>query len=161
MRALFIGRFQPFHRGHLHALEEASEEHDVVIGIGSSQRSRTGDNPLTCPERRKVIRSCLDVETVPVPDQDDNDAWREHIQEHVEFDIVISGNDLVQSIFEDAGREVREPDWLEPTLFSGTEIRQRILEERDWKELVPDCALDRLEEFGFAELVRGAHENDG
>jgi len=40
--ALIIGRFQPFHLGHLLLIKEAAKEADIiVIGIGSSQESRT------------------------------------------------------------------------------------------------------------------------
>jgi nicotinamide-nucleotide adenylyltransferase len=39
-RGLLIGRFQPFHIGHLKAIEQATSENDeVIIGIGSAQYS--------------------------------------------------------------------------------------------------------------------------
>ena len=47
MRALYIGRFQPFHLGHLHIVKyilEVSKE--VIIAIGSSG-SHTVHNPFT------------------------------------------------------------------------------------------------------------------
>ena len=38
MKALFIGRFQPFHLGHLLLLQRLSTQYEeIIIGIGSSQ----------------------------------------------------------------------------------------------------------------------------
>jgi len=43
---LIIGRFQPFHKGHLHAIEHALKEVDeLIIAVGSSQYVNTEDNP--------------------------------------------------------------------------------------------------------------------
>ena len=56
MRALFIGRFQPFHKGHLKIIQQASETYDqILVGIGSSQYSHTVDNPFTAEERTEMI----------------------------------------------------------------------------------------------------------
>ena len=54
MKALFIGRFQPFHNGHLKVVQEILKEFDeVIIGIGSSKYSGTLDNPFSGEERKK------------------------------------------------------------------------------------------------------------
>ncbi|MEM3079801.1 MAG: adenylyltransferase/cytidyltransferase family protein, partial [Thermoproteota archaeon] len=51
-RGLFIGRFQPFHLGHLKAVEYIINRVDeVIIGIGSAQYSHTLENPFTAGER--------------------------------------------------------------------------------------------------------------
>jgi len=55
MIALFIGRFQPFHSGHLDAIKQISEE-EIIIGIGSSQYSKTEENPYSFEERKKMIK---------------------------------------------------------------------------------------------------------
>ena len=52
MTALFIGRFQPFHSGHVDAIKQISEK-EIIIGIGSSQYSGTDDNPYSFEERKK------------------------------------------------------------------------------------------------------------
>ena len=47
-RALFVGRFQPFHYGHLHAVRTILEEaEELVIVVGSAQMSHEPDNPFT------------------------------------------------------------------------------------------------------------------
>src|SRR3970040_1541422 len=51
-RALWIGRFQPFHLGHLSMAKRILAEVDeLVIGIGSAQYSHTPENPFTAGER--------------------------------------------------------------------------------------------------------------
>mgnify|MGYP001262099234 CR=1 FL=1 len=46
--ALFIGRFQPFHKGHLSALRWiAAKSSKVIVAIGSAQKSFEPDNPFT------------------------------------------------------------------------------------------------------------------
>lgn len=58
---VFIGRFQPFHNGHLkilkHALDRAKKS--VVVVLGSANSPRTIKNPFTADERRDMIKACL------------------------------------------------------------------------------------------------------
>jgi len=54
---VYIGRFQPFHNGHLALLLRALELGEkVVVVLGSSFRSRNTKNPLTWQERAAMIR---------------------------------------------------------------------------------------------------------
>jgi bifunctional NMN adenylyltransferase/nudix hydrolase len=57
---VFIGRFQPFHLGHVHNIRVglASCEKMVLI-IGSAFRSRSIKNPFTFAERKKMILADL------------------------------------------------------------------------------------------------------
>lgn len=55
--AVFIGRFQPFHNGHLKVLKKAFEVADrVLVLVGSSNRARDTRNPFTFTERLDMIR---------------------------------------------------------------------------------------------------------
>ena len=57
-RALFVGRFQPFHYGHLHAVESILKENDeLLLVVGSAQMSHEPDNPFTAGERIEMIPS--------------------------------------------------------------------------------------------------------
>lgn len=57
---VYIGRFQPFHCGHLKTLKSALEKaNEVIICLGSAFKSRTIKNPFTVFEREMMIRSCL------------------------------------------------------------------------------------------------------
>lgn len=53
---LYIGRFQPFHRGHLSVVREALKHcSKLVIAIGSAQEERTKKNPFSFEERKIFI----------------------------------------------------------------------------------------------------------
>ena len=59
-RALFIGRFQPFHNAHLADVRDILKKADeIVIGIGSSQEKTTKDNPFSYNERKAMIKNTL------------------------------------------------------------------------------------------------------
>src|SRR5436189_227334 len=59
-RAFFIGRFQPFHRGHLAMVRRILESNEeIIVGIGSAQYSHTGENPFTAGERYEMIKRAL------------------------------------------------------------------------------------------------------
>ncbi len=161
MKAFFIGRFQPFHRGHMHAVQDAMDRYDLTIGIGSAQEVNTLDNPLATHERRQVLNDCVPtVPVIPVPDRFDNDAWLDHIEAQVDVDAVISGNDLVRRLFRERGYTVEEPAYREPDRFEGTTIRDLVIAGEAWQDRVPDCALPLLEEFGFAERLRMVHDRE-
>lgn len=65
---VFIGRFQPFHNGHAHIIEQAltMAEHVLVL-VGSANRSRSARNPFTYEERAGVINESY-AETLGTPD---------------------------------------------------------------------------------------------
>lgn len=59
---LVLGRFQPFHLGHLHLINLAFKENQqVIICIGSAQKAE----PLTIEERHKRIQKQLDLLEFP------------------------------------------------------------------------------------------------
>lgn len=57
---VFIGRFQPFHRGHFSVVKTALENsHTVLVCVGSSGQPRTTFNPFTYEERVEMIKGSL------------------------------------------------------------------------------------------------------
>ena len=58
--AVYVGRFQPFHNGHLAVLQRALETaaHCVVV-LGSAHQARTPKNPFTWLERAEMIRQAI------------------------------------------------------------------------------------------------------
>jgi len=53
--ALIVGRFQPFHKGHLFLIKKALEKADkIIVGIGSANITDE-NNPIDYETRKKVI----------------------------------------------------------------------------------------------------------
>lgn len=60
--AVLIGRFEPFHNGHMRNVEHAFEIADeVVILVGSSHQPRTPKNPFLYNERHDVISDAINL----------------------------------------------------------------------------------------------------
>ncbi|MEF8809066.1 adenylyltransferase/cytidyltransferase family protein [Natronomonas sp.] len=152
-RAVFLGRFQPFHEGHHRVVSEYKTAFDLVIALGSPEKSRTAENPLTADEREYVIRGCHpDIDVVRVHDEDRGEAgypvWAERLVDRTGAEVVISGNDLVQRLVrEHTDAEIVQQELHTPDRYSGTEIRRRIRAGESWRSLAPDCCADRIAEF--------------
>lgn len=55
--AIFIGRFQPLHNGHIRVIDKALQVADkVIILVGSSGQARSYRNPFTFEERKNMIK---------------------------------------------------------------------------------------------------------
>lgn len=79
---LFIGRFQPFHKGHKSIIDKIiADGYTPVILIGSVQEFRTFKNPFTYIEREQMLRSVYgdSILITPLCDQPDNKTWKEQI----------------------------------------------------------------------------------
>lgn len=146
MNALFIGRFQPFHKGHLKVIQNASKEYDeIIIGIGSSQYSHSADNPFSAEERKIMINRSLkkadikNFKIILIPDIHNPPKWVDHILSiFTDFDIVITNNSLTKSLFLEKGYSVKKTELYDKKRFSGKEIRRRISNGVGWEDLVPD-----------------------
>jgi len=150
MIALFIGRFQPFHLGHLSVLEDIEnnpEAEKIIIGIGSSQYSGTDDNPYTFEIRKKMIEMSIEnkitkpCRIIAVPDIHDDERWVGHVKKITgNFDLVYSGNPHTTELFEKAGYKVQTVIFKHN--ISGTKLRKMIKENNaEWKKFIPQCNL--------------------
>jgi nicotinamide-nucleotide adenylyltransferase len=151
-QALFIGRFQPFHLGHLDAIKQIlNEVKTVVIAIGSAQYSNTKDNPLSYQERKKIITKVLWAENIknfviyPVTDIDNDEKWVDHVENIVgKFDVVYTGNAWTKRLFEAAGVRVRRQKFVVP--ISGTVERSMISnDDLRWRNYLHPEAITLLE----------------
>lgn len=147
-RALYIGRFQPSHLGHISVLEQMDQAHDfeeILIGIGSSQFHHVLNNPFTFEERADMIQKNLDhlhkpYQIIAIPDINNYPQWVKHVQGLVPgFKIAYTGNPLVQKLFMDQEYRVRSPQHIYN--ISGTEVRQRMLRGENWQELLPEGSI--------------------
>jgi nicotinamide-nucleotide adenylyltransferase len=146
MNGLLIGRFQPFHLGHLAAVKFALEKVDhLSIGIGSSNKFNEKRNPFTADERKEMILSSLDavdkerIQIYYVPDVNDHSKWTFHVDSIVPtYEIVFSNDEFTQELYAKRGIKVVPVPLKQREILSGTDIREKIAAGQKWDELVPD-----------------------
>jgi nicotinamide-nucleotide adenylyltransferase len=155
MKALFIGRFQPFHLGHLLLLQQLTTQYDeIIIGIGSSQYHDTTDNPFSAEERYQMIAQSLNAAHIQnyhivfIPDIHDPPRWVDHVCSIVsDFDVVIANNPLTRKLFSEKSYVVKGTSYFDRKRYSGKEIRRRIVHEEPWTDLVPPSVSSYINEI--------------
>ncbi len=167
--SLVIGRFQPLHRGHMEILRKCASESDhLVVGIGSAQYSHDPENPFTAGERYKMIYDSLRAEgldnfsIVPVEDLNRYSVWVAHVVSMVPpFGRVYSNNPMTRRLFTEAGYDVRRSPLYNRDVYSGTEVRRRMVAGEDWRSLVPDSVariIDGIDGVGRLRDITGGSD---
>lgn len=162
-RGLFVGRFQPFHLGHLDVVRRLARAHDeLILAIGSANVSHTALNPFTAGERLAMIHAAFreagvgNAVVVPIPDVGRNAIWVSHVVSLVpRFSTVYSNNPLPTRLFREAGYRVAPAPFHERALYEGTRIRELMRKEDDaWRDLVPDAVARIIDEESLLERLR-------
>jgi len=159
---LFVGRFQPFHQGHLlvvNGMVKMCRKIYIVVGGSSSQDK---DNPFTFAERKEMIQRALqeediiplfDVEFVTIPDREGDEAWTKEVLEKAPgIEKVWTGNEWVEKCFVKTGVEIQKIK--EVPGISATEVRRRMREGGDWEELLPEEVVSYLKEIEAVKRVK-------
>jgi len=167
---LFVGRFQPFHLGHLAAIKDVLKEVDeLVIVIGSAQYSHSMDNPFTAGERLVMVRKALEeaeidysrVWVVPVPDVHLHMMWVSAVEGYTpKFEVVYSNEPLTRRLFIEAGYKVKSIRFHKRRMYSSTEIRERMLNEEGWEKLVPKSVAKFIKEIDGINRLRDLNKSD-
>ena len=153
MNGLLIGRFQPFHLGHLEAIKFALSKVDTIsLGIGSSNKSPGKENPFTADERERMIRASIDSEMAKniqiyyIPDLEDHKKWIENLDTIVpKYQVVFSNDEMTQHLYSKQNLEVIPIPFTKRDELSGTNIREKIRSDQDWQHLVPEGTKKTLE----------------
>ena len=161
MRALLIGKFQPFHKGHLSVVNSIVKEADeLIIGIGSAQYSHSRENPFTAGERYLMINKTLmgkgidNYYIIPIEDLNNYGLWVSHVDMLVpKYDVVFTNNPLTKRLFEEKGHKVQGTPIYDREKFSGTNIRKQIANGGNWQDTVPKPVAEVIEQIdGIARL---------
>ena len=146
MNGLTIGRFQPFHLGHLEALQFALTKVDKLwVGLGSSNKPIEKSNPFSAEERKEMILSSIDdsikekISIYFIPDLDNHIKWIEKIDTIVpKFGIVFSNDELTKHLYSKRDVQVISIPFLKRNVLSGTHVRELIISDQKWDDLVPE-----------------------
>jgi nicotinamide-nucleotide adenylyltransferase len=169
-RGLYVGRFQPFHLGHLNAIKGVLKEvEELVIVIGSAQYSHNINNPFTAGERLVMIRRALQeagidhsrVWIVPVPDVHLHMLWVAALEGYTpRFNLVYSNEPLTRRLFMEAGYKVKSIRFFERKVYSSTLIREKMVKDESWTTLVPKSVADFIAEIDGVNRLRDLNRTD-
>lgn len=181
---IVFGRFQMLHLGHMEYLLEAKKlcKH-LVIGISNPDpgaikydeacphRSLDAANPLTFYERLQMIDGAMteagvdrsEFTIVPMP-INYPDRIRYYVPEDGEFLLTIYDDWGMErkKIIEGLGYPVTILWTREDSsrVSSGTEIRQMMMEGKDWSHLAPPSVFRFAEEHKLADRIRAAVQEE-
>ncbi len=163
MTALFIGRFQPFHTGHLAAIKWIlKKEGRIFIVIGSNHSFSTKENPFYFKERKEMIEGTLLKEGIKnfkifgVRDYNNDVLWAKKVLKTTETKpqnaVVFTKNPWTRRCFKKIGVKVK----LHPIFFnklSATKIRRKITVNKNWKNLVQKTVYDFVKKIDGEERI--------
>ncbi len=164
MTALFIGRFQPFHKGHLAAIKWIlKKEKNIFIVVGSNQKSLTKENPFYFKERKKMIRKTLKKEGIKnfkifgVHDYNNDVFWAKKVLRITKSNPkniqIFTMNPWTKECFKKIGIKTKShPIFCDK--LCGTKIRKKIKNDEKWENLVPKPVFRLLAEINGEKRIK-------
>jgi len=145
MIGLIIGRFQPFHLGHIELIKTACNECDkVYVVLGSAHSPEDEHNPFTLEQRREMFRCVieeydLDIQLIELDDIPDDNEWVGYIEKSIPpFDIVYAGEEDDLNFFRNTRFKLKHIGRKHG--IHATVIRKKIRNnDPSWKKDVPEC----------------------
>lgn len=184
-RGLMIGRFQPFHKGHLQLSKQILREcNELIIAIGSAQFNYIYKDPFTAGERvlmihAALLESGLDLAKcyiIPIANDENNARWLGQLKSMVpHFDVLYSGNEFVKILALQQLIRVKKPFFSKKDVYNGTNIRRHLAaaaaagttssttprkKSQNWKSLVPNAVSRLIEEIDGVNRIKILLESD-
>jgi len=165
-KVVFVGRFQPFHNGHLEAIRWILKQvGEVSIVIGSMQEYGQINNPLDFKERKEIVEMALKVAGIKnykifgLPDFRNNAAWSKKLLEITGFAagqaVLVSLNDWARESAREIGIEVANHPVFCDNL-TATQVRDTMKAGFVWDNLVPVCVAKYLKGKGLDKTIAEA-----
>ena len=158
---IVLGRFQPFHKGHVHLVETALKLGPTIIAIGSSQESWTFDNPYSGDEREEMITRWLgqkNLKIVQIDDINDPPNWVEHATKFHGEGTMVTSDEGIKKLYEQAGFPVKWVDLSQRDSLEGWRVRTTM---KMLSTIMDDEAQTKiLSETIPVEIVEWLVEND-
>ena len=170
MRGLIIGRFQPFHKGHLELVKGILKKCDeLIIAIASAQFNFIEKDPFTAGERILFIHEALKevginlakCYIVPLVNDENNARWIGHLKSFLpQFDVVYTGNPYVEMLMQKSEIKVSRINFYNQEKYNGSKIRQLILKGNDWESLVPNQVAKVIKKVGGVQRMKVISQSD-
>ncbi len=149
-----------------HVLSQVDE---IIIVIGSARQSHTAENPFTAGERTTMIRLAMREAGVdpgryivmPLPDAEFHKVWVAHLLSQTpEFHVAFTNEPLTGLLLREAGLKVEKIPFHHRETYTATEVRNRMLKDGTWKELLPEAVSSYLDKIGAVERMRDLSMSD-
>lgn len=132
MRAIVLGRFQPFHNGHAFLLLAAAEtfpEEPVMVAVGSAQSEWEPNNPWSAEDRTAMLHAWaksigIEVEVCSIEDINDPPNWVAHATKHHGKGTLVTSDQATLALYEEAGFPVHEVVLNDRERYEGWRVRQ-------------------------------------
>lgn len=146
--ALFIGRFQPLHKGHMEAIRSTMKKHKKLIIAIAATNKLNWENPFTFKERADMIHLCFGdkIKIIGIHDMDNDKHWANYLVKREKFDVVVTGSPWVKKCFHKLKR-IESPKFVNSDKYSGIKIREKINHGKQWKEAVPSKIVKYIEKI--------------
>jgi len=83
-----------------------------------------------------------------IPDVDDHTKWTHLVDEIIpEYDVVFSNDDFTHELYEKRGKSIIPVELKSRNDLSGTNIRNLILTDQNWKQFLPSGTIDVLSQI--------------
>ncbi len=130
-----------------------------MIGIGSSQESRSESNPWNYQERERMVQAVIDNEKMgprikkimPIPDYPSDEEWLKDTVRGANIDekegvVIVSNNEWTLRVFRDAGYHVVESGLFNRDELEGVKIRALMrANDPSWKLRVPEVVAREID----------------
>jgi len=157
--ALFLGRFQPFHLGHLWVVKQLCQKHEKVIILVGTRQKAGEKNPFSYKERVAMIKLVmlrLGIKNYIIKGIADNmsdDAWLRNLRKIVpKNSIMYAGNNSIINLFRKNKFPVKRVDIYRA--ISGSKVRARIRNRQNWKKYVDTIVAEFLEKKHLLGKIR-------
>jgi len=165
-----MGRFQPFHLGHLELVNQILNDCDeVIIALTGSQFNYIEKDPFTSGERIEMIHQTLKENNidlgrcyiVAIENQFNVATWASYLKSSLpQFDKVYSGNDYVVMLLADFGYTVVAPKFFDREKYNATKIRKMIANDGEWEKLVPSSVSEIIKKINGVKRIKTIFQSE-
>lgn len=151
-QGLIVGRFQPFHNGHIKLIQYALSKVDVLhVVIGSPNRNDE-KNPYSAQLRETMIEKSLTKEELKririsyVEDMNNDSLWLENLaSKFADCELIFSSDEKMSQLYK-TNEKLKEKVVTIPQDqredLSGTNIRNLLRDGKDISNLIPKGTLE-------------------
>lgn len=162
--ALYVGRFQPIHWGHVKVIQSMIKDgYNPIIVVGSSQEVKSEKNPLDITTRIELLTDLMayikpnKFHIIPLSDISVDADWVPYVLNNVKFitghtpTVFYGGDEVALSLFKEAGMVSKKIDRVALEI-SATMVRDYIKKEDcQWKVYIPSPIHDKVYNAFFRE----------